>query len=102
MLGHTALADDIALLLGRNIAAYVGLALIMPPFPGHRAASVCPAAVPVVCAATGWTASGRPQPWAWILQPAGSPAGAALAAVTLITGLLVGLRHPVRPAAGNT
>ncbi|MEU1947845.1 hypothetical protein ABZ554_36720 [Streptomyces sp. NPDC020125] len=92
-------ADSIALVLGRNIAGYVGLALLLFPFLGHRIAAVTVAIVPLVCAAAGWR-SGRPEPWAWILYPANSPVAPLITAAIVLVGILTCLtrQDPLRPA----
>lgn len=81
--------DNIALVLGRNIAGYIGLALLLFPFLGHRIAAVTVAFVPLLCAAAGWSSDGRPAPWAWILYPAGSLVAPLISAVLVIAGILV-------------
>ncbi|MFC9219932.1 hypothetical protein ACFT8W_03840 [Streptomyces hygroscopicus] len=82
-------ADSIALVLGRNIAGYVGLALLLFPFLGHRIAAVTVATVPLVCAAAGWRSGGRPAPWAWILYPANSLIAPLITAAIVLAGTLV-------------
>ncbi|MET7766546.1 hypothetical protein ABZS71_32880 [Streptomyces sp. NPDC005393] len=82
-------ADSIALVLGRNIAGYVGLGLLLFPFLGHRIAAVTVAVVPLVCAAAGWRSGGGPAPWAWILYPANSLVAPAITAAIVLVGILV-------------
>ncbi|MFD5392055.1 hypothetical protein ACFWMG_45490 [Streptomyces sp. NPDC127074] len=91
-------ADNIALVLGRNIAGYVGLALLLFPFLGHRIAAVTVAIVPLVCAAAGWRSGGRPEPWAWILYPADSPIAPLITAAIVLAGIVVCLtrQDPLR------
>ncbi|MGW7604768.1 hypothetical protein, partial [Streptomyces antimycoticus] len=91
-------ADSIALVLGRNIAGYVGLALLLFPFLGHRIAAVTVAVVPLVCAAAGWRSGGRPAPWAWILYPANSLVAPLITAAIVLVGILVCLtrQDPLR------
>ncbi|MER8159976.1 hypothetical protein [Streptomyces sp. NPDC094472] len=93
-------ADSIALVLGRNIAGYVGLALLLFPFLGHRIAAVTVAIVPLVCAAAGWRSGGRPAPWAWILYPANSLIAPLITAAIVLMGILVCLtrQDPLRAA----
>jgi hypothetical protein len=93
-------ADRISLVLGRNIAGYIGLALLLFPFLGHRLAAVTVSVVPLLCAATGWS-GGRPEPWAWMLYPANSLAAPLITAVVVLAGILVCLtrQHPLRFAA---
>ncbi|MCG0284019.1 hypothetical protein [Streptomyces sp. PSAA01] len=93
-------ADSIALVLGRNIAGYVGLALLLFPFLGHRIAAVTVAIVPLLCAAAGWRSGGRPEPWAWILYPANSLVAPLITAAIVLVGILACLtrRDPLRSA----
>lgn len=95
---YTLGADSIALVLGRNIAGYVGLALLLFPFFGHRVAAVIVTVVPLLCAAGGSRSNGRPEPWAWILYPADSVAAPLITAVIVLAGILVCLtrQHPLR------
>ncbi|WKX72288.1 hypothetical protein [Streptomyces sp. XD-27] len=87
----------ISLVLGRNIAAYVGLGLLLLPLLGHRLAAVVLAAVPLVCAVTGWGPGGKAEPWAWILHPADSPVASVITAVVLFAGL--SLTVAMRPSS---
>ncbi|MET7938260.1 hypothetical protein [Streptomyces sp. NPDC005322] len=91
-------ADSIALVLGRNIAGYVGLGLLLFPFLGHRIAAVTVAVVPLVCAAAGWRSGGGPAPWAWILYPAKSLVAPLITAAIVLVGTLVCLtrQDPLR------
>ncbi|MET8179499.1 hypothetical protein [Streptomyces sp. NPDC005336] len=91
-------ADSIALVLGRNTAGYVGLALLLFPFLSHRIAAVTIAVVPLLCAAAGWRSGGRPAPWAWILYPADSLVAPLITAIIVLAGILVCLtrEHPLR------
>ncbi|QKV95269.1 hypothetical protein HUT19_28980 [Streptomyces sp. NA02950] len=88
-------ADNIALVLGRNIAGYIGLALLLFPMLGHRIAAVTVAFVPLLCAAAGWSSDGRPAPWAWILYPADSLVAPLITAVLVLTGVLLCLTRQV-------
>ncbi|MFI2214896.1 hypothetical protein [Streptomyces sp. NPDC020141] len=83
--------------LGRNIAGYIGLALILLPLTGHRAAGALIAVAPLLCAGAGWAEGGRPEPWAWILHPGDSALALALALATLITGIIVTLTRRKPP-----
>ncbi|MEV6976770.1 hypothetical protein [Kitasatospora sp. NPDC093806] len=87
----------LGLLLARNIAGYLGLALLFHPLVGHRPAAAALAVVPLLCSAAGWHPDGRPEPWAWPLHPAESPTGLAAVALTLLAGTACALlrRHPV-------
>ncbi|MFD7499820.1 hypothetical protein [Streptomyces sp. NPDC059850] len=81
-------ADGIALVLGRNIVGYIGLALLLFPFLGYRLAAVTVAVVPLLCAATGWR-GGRPEPWAWMLYPAESLLAPLVTACIVVAGVVV-------------
>ncbi|WP_432035340.1 hypothetical protein [Streptomyces cucumeris] len=82
-------ADNIALVLGRNIAGYIGLALLLLPLLGHRATAVTVAFVPLLCAAAGWSGDGHPAPWAWILYPADSLVAPLITAILVLAGVLL-------------
>lgn len=88
---HLLWSTDIAVVLGRNIAGYIGMALFLHPLVGHRAAGALLAVVPLICAAAGWGPGGRPEPWAWLLHPSDSPLALALAAATLAAGVTMAL-----------
>lgn len=94
--------NEIAVVLGRNTAGYVGVAMIVGPFVGPRAAAAATAVVPLLCAATGWSQGGQPEPWAWVLQPAQSTGASAAAFAILILGTVVTLTRstPLRQTAG--
>ncbi|MDH2391548.1 hypothetical protein QCN29_22760 [Streptomyces sp. HNM0663] len=94
---HVLWRTDIAMVLGRNIAGYVGLALILHPLLGHRSAGAALAAVPLLCAATGWGPGGRPEPWAWLLHPGDSVLALAAAGATLLVGTTVALTRRKPP-----
>ncbi|ASQ98466.1 hypothetical protein [Streptomyces sp. 11-1-2] len=91
-------AGSIALVLGRNIAGYVGLALLLFPFLGHRIAAVSVAIVPLVRAAAGWRSGGGPAPWAWILYPANSLVAPAITTAIVLVGIFVCLTRQDRPS----
>ncbi|MEV7282280.1 hypothetical protein [Streptomyces sp. NPDC093111] len=82
---HLTLNSDLALVLGRNQAGYIGLALLLFPLLGHQLAAAALAALPLVLAAAGWRPNGTPEIWAWLLHDAGS------APAVLVTGGLLGL-----------
>ncbi|QIP82743.1 hypothetical protein GLX30_00090 [Streptomyces sp. Tu 2975] len=86
VLCHLLWRTDITMVLGRNIAGYIGLALLLAPLLGHRVAAAALATVPLICAAAGWGLGGRPQPWAWLLYPGNSLPALALAGATLCAG----------------
>ncbi|MEV0531997.1 hypothetical protein [Kitasatospora sp. NPDC050463] len=98
VLAHVAGEGDLALVLARNIAGYLGSALLLHPLLGHRPAAAAIAAVPLLCSAAGWHPDGRPEPWAWPLHPAASPYALTAVALTLLAGTTCTLlRH--RPPA---
>ncbi|MFI1394275.1 hypothetical protein [Streptomyces sp. NPDC020681] len=88
---HLLWSSDIAVVLGRNIGGYIGMALFLHPLVGHRAAGAILAAIPLLCAAAGWGPGGQPEPWAWLLHPSDSLLGVTLAAVTLAAGVTMAL-----------
>ncbi|WP_455351394.1 hypothetical protein [Streptomyces sp. SYSU K217416] len=83
--------NEIAAVLGRNTVGYIGIAMFVASFVGPRAAAVVTAAVPLVCAATGWAQGGQPEPWAWVLQPAQSVSAVAAAVLILAIGTVTTL-----------
>lgn len=85
---------DITVVLGRNIAGYIGIALVLLPFLGHRAAGAALAVVPLLCAAVGWGPGGHPEPWAWLLHPGDSVPALTLALGTLAAGITATLTRP--------
>lgn len=78
--------NDIAVVLGRNSVGYIGIALIVASFLGARAAASITAAVPLLCAATGWEQGGQPEPWAWVLEPGNSVSALVAANVLWLLG----------------
>ncbi|MFB7913078.1 hypothetical protein [Streptomyces sp. NPDC056061] len=64
--------QEIAVVLGRNTAGYIGITLLLAPFTGYRVAAASTAFVPLLCAATGWAPGGQPERWAWILHDEGA------------------------------
>ncbi|TLQ42047.1 hypothetical protein [Streptomyces marianii] len=88
---HLLWPTDIALVLGRNTAGYIGLALLLTPLLGHRLAGAALATVPLICAAAGWRTGGHPQPWAWLLYEGDSVLALALALATLCAGTAIAL-----------
>ncbi|MFB6890337.1 hypothetical protein ACFCX4_13595 [Kitasatospora sp. NPDC056327] len=85
-LAYAAGQGALALVLARNIAGYLGLALLLRPVAGHRPAAAVLAAVPLLCSAAGRHPDGRPQPWAWPLHPADSPYALTAVALLLLAG----------------
>ncbi|WP_380284485.1 hypothetical protein [Kitasatospora purpeofusca] len=100
-LAYAAGQGALALVLARNIAGYLGLALLAHPLVGHRPAAAALAAVPLLCSAAGWYPDGHPRPWAWPLHPAGSPAALAAVGLLLLTGTACALRGRHPPAASR-
>ncbi|MEV8427101.1 hypothetical protein [Streptomyces niveus] len=94
---HLLWSTEIAIVLGRNISGYIGIALFLHPLVGHRAAGALIAVVPLFCAAAGWGPGGRPEPWAWLLHSADSLLAVVLAAATLAAGVAMALtrRQPL-------
>ncbi|MFJ3900363.1 hypothetical protein [Streptomyces sp. NPDC090025] len=86
VLSHVALSSDLAVILGRNVAGYVGLALLLHPVLGTRLTGATLAAIPLVLAASGWGPSGDAKSWAWLLHPADS----TLAMATALGAVCVG------------
>ncbi|MFB7239802.1 MULTISPECIES: hypothetical protein [unclassified Streptomyces] len=83
--GYVVFDTSLAIVLGRNLAGYVGLALLLKPLLGPQLTGGALAAIPLVLAASGWSAGGVPEPWAWLLHPADSAlAGGAAAAVVCV------------------
>ncbi|MFE3328654.1 hypothetical protein [Streptomyces sp. NPDC059176] len=78
--------EEIAVVVGRNAAGYIGFAMLVSAFLGPRTAAVVTSTVPLICAATGWTPAGQPEPWAWILQPARSSLAIIVAMLVLAAG----------------
>ncbi|WP_406094064.1 hypothetical protein [Kitasatospora purpeofusca] len=103
-LAYAAGQGALALVVARNIAGYLGLALLFHPLIGHRPAAAALAAVPLVCSAAGWHPDGSPRPWAWPLHPAGSPYALAAVALLLLAGAGCALfrRHPTTGPHGLT
>ncbi|MFJ3978942.1 hypothetical protein [Streptomyces sp. NPDC090021] len=83
--------DGLTTILGRNLAGYTALALLLMPLFGRHLSTSALACVPLVCAATGWARNGQPEQWAWILQPAGSLPALLLVAALLPAGMAFAL-----------
>ncbi|MFG2774692.1 hypothetical protein [Streptomyces sp. NPDC048350] len=86
LVSYLVLDSELAVVLGRNLAGYVGLALLLYPLLGPQLTGGTLAAIPLVLAASGWGPGGAPEPWAWLLHPADS----AIAGVTAIGAVCVG------------
>ncbi|MEU0956526.1 hypothetical protein ABZ353_29970 [Streptomyces niveus] len=76
--------QEIAIVIGRDGLGYIGMALFFAALFGPRAAAGLTTLVPIVLAAIGWQADGRPHPWAWPLLPGTSVLG-LLAAMSVLT-----------------
>ncbi|MEV7174669.1 hypothetical protein AB0O18_33860 [Streptomyces sp. NPDC093224] len=78
---------DIAVVTGRNIAAYIGIAACISAFLGPRIAAFLTTVVPLGLAHTGWTPVGKAEIWAWLLHDADSATAIASTVITLMAGL---------------
>ncbi|GAA1406085.1 hypothetical protein GCM10009639_53580 [Kitasatospora putterlickiae] len=98
-LAYLAGQGALALVLARNIAGYLGLALLLHPVIGHRPTAAALATTPLLCSAAGWYPNAHPRPWAWPLHPAHSPVALATVALLLLAGTTCALlpRHPPIP-----
>ncbi|MFJ2598661.1 hypothetical protein [Streptomyces erythrochromogenes] len=85
---YLALGSDMALVTGRNITAYIGIAAAVSAFLGPRIAAFLTTALPLALAHTGWTPSGKAEFWAWLLHEAHSATAMAFAAIILATGVI--------------
>ncbi|MEU9418371.1 hypothetical protein [Streptomyces sp. NPDC048272] len=81
------LGADIAVVTGRNITAYIGIAVGTCAFFGPRIAAFLTTALPLGLAHTGWTPAGKAETWAWLLHDADSATAMASTAITLMAGL---------------
>ncbi|MFJ2825852.1 hypothetical protein ACIO7M_32790 [Streptomyces toxytricini] len=79
--------SDIAIVTGRNITAYIGIAAIVEAFLGPRMGAFLTTALPLSLAHTGWTPSGKAEFWAWLLHDAHSATAMALTAAALVAGV---------------
>ncbi|MEE1751202.1 hypothetical protein [Streptomyces sp. SP18CS02] len=84
VLAYLAWHNDITLVTGRNIVAYIALAVIGAFLLGPRNSAVVTTVIPLAMAATGWTPAGDPEPWAWVLHPARSTTAATVTLVLLL------------------
>ncbi|WP_328301526.1 hypothetical protein OG389_29685 [Streptomyces sp. NBC_00435] len=78
--------SSMAIVSGRNIAAYIGIAMILAAFIGPRVSAVLTTLLPIGLANTGWAPSGAPKIWAWLLHDANSGIALASAAFALVAG----------------
>ncbi|MER6316480.1 hypothetical protein ABT237_22300 [Streptomyces sp. NPDC001581] len=81
---YLGLGSDMAVVSGRNIAAYIGIALFLAAFLGPRISAFLTTLLPLGLAHTGWTPSGKAEFWAWLLHEANSIT--AIAATVAILG----------------
>ncbi|MFE5300691.1 hypothetical protein [Streptomyces sp. NPDC056632] len=99
---HLMLGSDLALVIGRNQAGYIGLALLLAPLLGPQLAAATLAALPLTLAAGGWRPNGAPKPWAWLLHDPGSTPAILITLGLLGVGSLMSLgwtRSPLRLGA---
>lgn len=104
LISQLALGADLPVVLGRNLAGYVGIALLLFPFIGAQVTGAALAGIPLVLAAGGWGPTGAPESWAWLLHPADSAIAmvVALGAVCAGTATTVAWsRPPLRITAGS-
>ncbi|MGW7313150.1 hypothetical protein [Streptomyces sp. NPDC054865] len=95
-------ASDIAVVIGRNTAAYMGLALALNPVVGQRVAAPLTAVFPLLCAAAGWRSGGGAEPWALILHRPNSLPALAASLALLTAGCALSLTRPPLGRAGWT
>ncbi|MFK0017355.1 hypothetical protein [Streptomyces sp. NPDC091027] len=81
------LGAEMAIVTGRNITAYIGIAAVICAFFGPRGAALLTTAFPLGLAHTGWTPAGKAEAWAWLLHDARSATAMAATAITLAAGL---------------
>ncbi|MGW0395842.1 hypothetical protein ACWDYJ_34225 [Streptomyces sp. NPDC003042] len=86
--------SDIAVAVGRNTVAYLGLALILNPVVGQRVAAPLTAVFPLICAAAGWRAGGGAEPWALILHRANSLPALVASVALLGAGCVLSFTRP--------
>lgn len=84
-------SDGLTTVLGRNLAGYTAIALLLMPLLGQRLSTSALACIPLVCSATGWASNGQPERWAWILHPADSLPALILVAALLPVGMAFAL-----------
>ncbi|MFK0017161.1 hypothetical protein [Streptomyces sp. NPDC091027] len=84
-------SDGLTTVLGRNLAGYTALALLLQPILGRHLSTSALAGIPLICAATGWVRNGQPEQWAWILHPADSLPALLLVAALLPAGMAFAL-----------
>ncbi|MFV0129235.1 hypothetical protein ACLGI4_16255 [Streptomyces sp. HMX112] len=81
--------------IARNLAGYLGLALLARWVAGPGAAHVVVALFPFACASFGVRPTGRPEPWARPFHAPGSVPALVLAVAPLAAGLVVARRDPL-------
>ncbi|MFJ6484538.1 hypothetical protein ACIQK6_31065 [Streptomyces sp. NPDC091682] len=84
-------SDGLTTVLGRNLAGYTALALLLMPILGRHLSTSALACIPLICAATGWVRNGQPEQWAWILHHADSVPALLLVAALLPAGMAFAL-----------
>ncbi|RSS72786.1 hypothetical protein [Streptomyces sp. WAC06614] len=98
-LAHVVGITGVAVAVGRNIAVYMGIALLLNPIVGPRIAAPLTAVFPLVCAAAGWRSGGGAEPWALILHRPGSAPAFAAGIILLVAGCVVSfLKSPATGA----
>ncbi|MFH8617718.1 hypothetical protein ACH4E8_21915 [Streptomyces sp. NPDC017979] len=78
--------EEIAMVIGRNMVAYIGMAMLLAAFLGGRSAALATTLVPVTLSTAGWAPGNVPQPWAWVLHSADSLIALALTLAVLGAG----------------
>ncbi|QIB44951.1 hypothetical protein [Streptomyces aureoverticillatus] len=91
LLSSTVVPDSVA--LARNLAGYLGVALILNWLSTPRLASAVTAFLPFAAASLGGGA--RPAWWAWPLHDGGSPLAATGAATLFVAGLALSFCPPL-------
>ncbi|MFD3701155.1 hypothetical protein ACFWUZ_34395 [Streptomyces sp. NPDC058646] len=91
IVGRLADSDGLTTVLGRSLAGYTALALLIMPLLGQHLSTSALACIPLTCAATGWARNGQPEQWAWILHPADSLPALLLVAALLPAGMAFAL-----------
>lgn len=84
--------DHATLGSARNVAGYIGIALIARGLFGARPAAVAVVCFPVLCTAVGVGPGGLPHWWAWPIAEPTDPVAAFLAGCTLLAGTALSLR----------